>query len=321
MSSSMSLSRAFTTRRVRASTELAESKMPQRSITHKGSTPHSLRNKISGPVELVHTTNMLSYNAPDIPRSGRSNSTSKSDTDSDSHSASDSTPPTSPDASVTDEYPSPQPNHLSTYFIAPGKPLSRDLTPEPVPAIPRRSPSHTKKNSYDAIARQRSISQQRSMSQMSRDSDRTVSTKHSLTFSRSSSTSTRASSASHSSAQQAAIKTAPPPPMPVVSPLASPQLLQTKNPPPPPRSVPEPHPFGAELAQVTELAEEFSASSKGGPYIMDEDDQYLHSHGLMKLNFDDYMNDVQELFDVFYQQPPKRAPRVHVPIPAGPAWI
>jgi hypothetical protein len=313
----MSLARAFTTRKGRMSNDLGDSKMPQRSITHKGSAPQSLRTKISGPVQLVHTTNMLSYNAPDLPRSGRSNSvTAKSDFDSDALSAGDSTPPTSPEASPADECPSPQPNHLSSYFIAPGKPVARDLQPESAPAIPKRSPSHTKKNSYDALARQRSVSQ------MSRDSDRTVSTKRSITFSRSSSTSTRASSTSHVSAQHSHLSgKETPPPIPAVTPLSSPQLQQG----PLPRLIPEiAHPFGAELAQVTELAEEYS-NAKNALYVIDEDEQYLQSHGLMKLSVDDYMNDVQELFSLFFQQPPKRMPKLSqqqpVAVPAGPMWI
>lgn len=307
----MSLSRAFTTRMGKRNLDLADSKMPQRSGTHKGA-PQNIRTKISGPVELVHTTNMLSYNAPDLPRSARSNSTSKSDTESDTLSTADSTPPTSPEASsITDDCPSPQTNHLSSYFIAPGKPVARDLQPDAAPAIPKRSPSHTKKNSYDAIARQRSISQ------MSRDSGRTISSKPSLTFSRSSSTSTRASSASHSSSAQHMSK---PPPVPsFTTPITSPQLQQG----PSPRSTPESHPFGAELAQVTELAEEYSM--RNTPHVLDEDEQYLQSHGLVKLSVDDYMNDVQELFSSFFQQPPKRAPARNIPpqqpAAAGPMWI
>lgn len=310
----MSLSRAFTTRRVRLSNELAAESKMQRSATQKGGSPQNIRTKISGPVQLVHTTNMLSYNAPDLPRSSRSNSTAKSDTESDALSTGESTPPTSPEASLSDDCPSPQPNHLSSYFIAPGKPVSRDLQPDSVPAIPKRSPSHTKKNSYDAIARQRSISQ------MSRDSGRTISSKPSLTFSRSSSTSTRASSASHGSAQQHLTKEAPPPVPSVSTPISSPQMHQG----PPPRSAPEPHPFGAELAQVTELAEEYSM--RGSPAGLDEDDQYIQSHGLVKLSIDDYMNDVQEIFSAFFQQQvPKRAParqfQPQQPAPAGPMWI
>lgn len=309
----MSLSRAFTTRKVRMSNELAESKMPQRSGTHKGA-PQSIRTKISGPVELVHTTNMLSYNAPDLPRAGRSNSTSKSDTDSDALSNGESTPPTSPEASLTDDCPSPKNNHLSSYFIAPGKPVAQDLQADAAPAIPRRSPSHTKKNSYDAIARQRSISQ------MSRDSGRTISSKPSLTFSRSSSTSTRASSSSHASSAQHMSKQQAPPVPAISTPMTSPQLQQG----PTPRSAPESHPFGAELAQVTELAEEYSM--RNTPHVLDEDEQYLQSNGLVKLSVDDYMNDVQELFSNFFQQAPKRAPTRRIPpqqppAAAGPMWI
>lgn len=90
-----------------------------------------------------------------------------------------------------------------------------------------------------------------------------------------------------------------------------------------PRSIPEAHPFGAELAQVTELAEEYSM--RDSPHILDEDEQYLEAHGLVKLSADDYMNDVQEIFSAFFQQAPKRAPSRSIPRqqpPAtGPMWI
>jgi len=300
--SSMSLSRAFTTRRARVGSASGDvPKIPQRSITTRA-TPQNLRHKISAPVQLVHTTNMLSYNAPDLPRKQRSDSvTHKSDSGSDVLTAED-TPPTSPDVSPAEPC-GPEPNHLSTYFMAPTKaPSNAPSTPKLVsssvhmeaPAIPKRSPSHTKKNSYDAIARQRSISQ------MSRDSDRTLASKASATFSRSSSTSTRASSASHMSTPQ---KDAPP--VPPVAPMASPHH---------PRTLADSHPFGPELAQVTELAEEYAVRSD--VHIIDEDAAYLDQHGLTKLSAQEYLNDVHTLFSTFFEDV-KGIPAVS----AGPMWI
>jgi hypothetical protein len=64
---------------------------------------------------------------------------------------------------------------------------------------------------------------------------------------------------------------------------------------------------------------------RGSPHVLDEDEQYLQSHGLVKLSADDYMNDVQEIFSAFFQQPPKRAPSRSIPQQqapaAGPMWI
>jgi hypothetical protein len=63
-------------------------------------------------------------------------------------------------------------------------------------------------------------------------------------------------------------------------------------------SGPEPHPFGNELAQVTELAEEYGVT--GGMQVIDEEEQELMSRGLFKFDADDYMREIQSFFaDVF----------------------
>ncbi len=270
----MSLSRAFTTsrRRLGLDTDSAPSFM-KRSNTTKAP---EFRPKISGPVELIHTTNLLSYNAPDLPRSSRSNSASSKAADSDTETfmTVDSTPPTSPDVAPGERdcaSPTPEPNHLSCYFQTAGQ-----TTPDPAaPAIPRRSPSHTKKASYEALARKYSVSRQ------SRDSDMSASSRPGLTFSRASSTSTRASSASHSSspAQKSAS----------VTPPANPSK--------------DSHPFGQELAQVSELAEEYGVSNSLKP-IDEEEEMYLSSRGLGKFSADDYLGLVHSLSSSFFAEHP-----------------
>ncbi|KAL6869812.1 hypothetical protein ACO1O0_001143 [Amphichorda felina] len=295
----MSLSRAFTTRRVKGNNDLGDSaKVPHRSNTlHKPSSQQPLRHKISAPVQLVHTTNMLSYNAPDIvpPRPSRTNlATAKTTSDeSDSMRTNESTPPTSPDDEPHDELRIPQPNHLSTYFMAPGSTIAGP--PADAPAIPKRSPSHTKKISYDIMGRKGSVSR------MSKESDQS---NHSLTFSRSSSTSTTASSTAPTTAPYT-VKRAPPMPQSVPKMAPIPQSQR------PPAKV-DTNPFGAELAQVTELAEEFS--NKGRLDVVDEDEQYLRSRGLSKLSADDYLNDVHALMATFWPQPTHSKP-------ATPLWI
>ncbi|OAA42679.1 hypothetical protein NOR_04810 [Metarhizium rileyi] len=290
----MSLSRAFTTRRRRGGSDLAGGlKMPQRSNTTK--LPVNIRDKISAPVQLLHTTNMLSYNAPDIPRSFRSNSTtskSASGSDVESQSIADSTPPTSPDVSS-----SPEPNHLSCYFKAAGSPsMTLPVEAEP-PAIPKRSPSHTKKNSYEAIARHRSVSR------MSRDSDNSSFFKAGQTFSRPQSTSTRASSASHMSSPLSQKQSTPPPPPPSSTASTTLTQLQPK----------ESHPFGQELAQVTELAEEYNNTSVCLDTI-DEEQQYLDNRGLRRFNPDDYLSAIQGVSAIFFPE------RNHA-TSAAPLWI
>ncbi|KAG5988465.1 hypothetical protein E4U43_004745 [Claviceps pusilla] len=294
----MSLTRAFTTRRLRGSSDAVEpdKMVPQRHRSHSIKTPHDIRNKISAPIQLLHTTNMLSYNAPDIPRPVRSNSTHSgmSQTDADAPSAVDSTPPTSPDVDS-----SPGPNHLSCYFKASGSPFVAATPSETeAPAIPRRSPSHTKQNSHDAIARQRSASR------ASRDSDQSSSMRGCQTFSRSPSTSTRASSASHASNpfSQKLASASPIPPTPSVPYTISPQA-QAK----------ETHPFGHELAQVTELAEEYTIKTQLN--VIDEEEQYLFNHGLQKVSPDDYTSAIQSISAMFFPE------RRHAAPAAPPLWI
>lgn len=52
------------------------------------------------------------------------------------------------------------------------------------------------------------------------------------------------------------------------------------------------HPFGAELAQVDELAEEI-----GGRDVIDQDEHYLVGRGLHQWTADDYMNDIIAFFE------------------------
>ncbi len=290
----MSLSRAFTTRRWKTGNDSEGGgvssfiNMPKRSNTTKS--PEA-RLKISAPVQLLHTTNMLSYNAPDLPRASRSNSaSSKSEDDSDTQTNA-STPPTSPDVSPAERCasPTPEPNHLSCYFQSAGQ----QTTPDPsAPAIPKRSPSHTKKASYEALARKSSL---RSVSRMSRDSDHSIASKVGQTFSRASSTSTRASSASHTSTPFAQKPTSAPT-TPVIS-----------------KPSKEQHPFGQELAQVSEIAEEYGIGRQLNA-IVEEEEQYLQANGLVKFSADDYLGAIQGLAAAFF-------PEVkHAAAPA-PLWI
>lgn len=299
-----SLSRAFTTRKAKMSLDMSDiHKSPLRSNSTRELRQPILRHKISAPIQLVHTTNMLSYNAPDLPRPSISNSSVsvKSDADSEANSTTESTPPTSPDVSPIDECPSPVPNHLSTYFMIPEKPHAtptKKVAEPPPPAIPKRSPSHTKKNSYEAIA----MSRQRSISRMSKESDHTISSKASYTFSRSSSTSTRASSVSSNHSNPHILKSTAP-------------LLSTPTPPTSlkQRAYKETHPFGKELAQVTELAEEYGG--KTNSQMDEEDSQVIKSRGLVKVAAEDYLSEIQGLFATFFTESTTHART------AAPLWI
>ncbi|KAG4414986.1 hypothetical protein IFR04_011860 [Cadophora malorum] len=224
----MSLSRAFTTRRNAKMDDAAL----KRNLTTKHSFGSSLRQiKISAPVELLSTTNMLSYNAPDLyPSSGASRSSQSGD-ESDRSPSNRSTPMTSPDNSSVES--SPKPNHLSCYFGT-SKSIASDTD---APLIPKRSPSHTKKLSVERSASRMSASRKGSMS------------------------------TARSSINMFA---------------ANPDVV-------------EQHPFGNELAQVSELAEDFGIS-KERLAVVDEEEQELVSRGLFKFRAEDYMSEIQGLF-------------------------
>lgn len=292
----MSLARAFTTRRGKQpSVDMAVT--PQRSNTVSRGIG-SIRNKISAPMGLTHTTNMLAYNAPDLyPKSASSGSFSSSRSDDESDAATnDSSPPTSPDVGTTpDRAESPEPNHLSCYFTAPGQKPFPGSTPAPV--IPKRAPSHTKKASMDNLA-------SHANTRLSNQSNNSVSTKSSSVLSRSASVSTTATAASGVSQ---AIKS------PVPSIPASPSTRVSGGPPKrrtADRHEPA-HPFGQELAQVSEIAEEFGVRDK--IQITDEEEEELKAKGLFKFQAEDYVNDVQSIFASFFQSEAKASP--------APIWI
>ena len=64
---------------------------------------------------------------------------------------------------------------------------------------------------------------------------------------------------------------------------------------------PEPdHPFGAELTKVNELAEEIGARDV---LVLDDDEQFLMSHGLCKFGAEDYVDEIVGLFGGCYNNP------------------
>jgi hypothetical protein len=64
------------------------------------------------------------------------------------------------------------------------------------------------------------------------------------------------------------------------------------------------HPFGHELAQVSELAEEFSLATKAeisaASKAMQAEEQELRSRGLLKYSADDYMSDIRGLANLIF---------------------
>ncbi|KAM3086648.1 hypothetical protein ACMFMF_000594 [Clarireedia jacksonii] len=241
----MSLARAFTTRRAKKLDVSAPAPPPQRSATPKLAHGTIKRNQISSPVELLSTTNMLSYNAPDIyPKNGaRKLSSISIHSGEESDNSRMTTPLTTPDnSSIESSSPStPEPNHLSSFF---GRPSMQSISSnDDAPSIPKRAPSHTKK-SHEILSRKRSETRM------------------------SSPKSPRATARSSIN-------------------MFSGNIVATID--------AEPHPFGNELAQVTEIAEEYGITQETLA-VVDEEEQELLSRGLFKFRAEDYMSEIQGLF-------------------------
>lgn len=312
----MSIARAFTTRRVKQSLQTSDLNSPPQRSNTKGSI--SIRNKISSPVELIHTTNMLSYNAPDLyPKTASSTDSHRSDDDmSDSVHTSGTTPPTSPDVESSPKRVlgqkrvlSPEPNHLSAYFTASSQTVEPKRQAEK-PVIPQRAASHSKKS-------QSELARQRSMSVLSDHSQHTVSTKASYTFSRSSSSSTATtatSQSSHPTQRGAKVSNA-------AANAAAIAAFVMSSPPRPQRSQrsqhrkeysESQHPFGPELAQVSEIAEEYGVKEQMNVVVTEEKE--MLAKGLLRFNANDYLCEIQEIFNDFF------AETEPVPIAAS-SWI
>ncbi|KAL1891785.1 hypothetical protein Cpir12675_004826 [Ceratocystis pirilliformis] len=180
-------------------------------------------------------------------------------------------------------------------------PISAPTMSDMPPAIPRRAPSHTKKASIDAV-RQRSGSftpahyapasshhpVSRSVSTATPSSpNRSIMSKSSMTFSRASITSTSTAATSHSSF--AAAKSPPMPSRPLYvaeSPYESRQA--------------EMSPFGQELAQVAEIAEEFGVKHR--LEVIDEEERELHARGLYAFAPEDYLQEIKAIRLSFFPE-------------------
>lgn len=119
------------------------------------------RGNISSPVELLSTTNMLAYNAPDI-HSATSSSTSSLQSPDDSELSfshqSFGSHITTPDDSPIDSNPVPSyfPKRSATVTSHPRSSTSTSSSTD-APLVPKRALSHTKR-SHQELARKRSLS-------------------------------------------------------------------------------------------------------------------------------------------------------------------
>ncbi|KAI4150117.1 MAG: hypothetical protein LQ340_004253 [Diploschistes diacapsis] len=264
----MALARALTKRyKAGMPADEVSQAMPTRVSTLKRLDKPIDRSQISLPIELISSTNVMAYEAPDIHTlnlhsplsalSSASSSSFRSYADSEA-GASSSSSMTSPDIS---REPSPtvaEPKHTSYFPSSIAKPTSptTPATPQSLifkeniaPSVPSRAPSHTKKT-HHALARKRST-------RLSNEPDE-------------------------------APAAAPAPLSPTKLPKLTLELPIQANKP----ECTE-HPFGAELAQVKEVAEEFGVTDVR---IWDEEEQFLLENGLGKYGVEDYLNEIQPLF-------------------------
>ncbi|KAJ5887545.1 hypothetical protein N7495_007586 [Penicillium taxi] len=156
------LTRAFTRRNKRPE---VSAPMPYHGEGHVRFNSGTIkRDNISGPVQLLSTTNMLAYNAPDLRSPIGSSASSLQSRDDDSIS-----PRSLASSITTQDSSSPvEPNPLSAYFPKRSATVTSTVTSHPRsstqssssmlfdnPQAPRRALSHTKKSHQD-LARKRS---------------------------------------------------------------------------------------------------------------------------------------------------------------------
>lgn len=270
----MSFSRAFSTKRNKPEMEISLPMFIGRAASQRGGRPVP-RAKISSPMALVSTTNQHLHNAQAIDgvspieiRHVSSESTSSSSSeDSDTSNGSIHSHDTVTDASSVDGSPvspEPEPNHLSCYF----KPAvdttqhsrSNSTVTSPVspifdltPRPPQRAPWHSKK-AHEGVHRKRSI--QRMLSPPP----------------------SRGHSQTRSSAE--------------IIGIASPKRSAFVEAPRESNATPT-NPFGKELAQLDEVAEEFGQVVRSAE--RDADEVYMEAHGLGKFDAGDYMSEIQGL--------------------------
>ncbi|KAI1925885.1 hypothetical protein LOZ65_002696 [Ophidiomyces ophidiicola] len=248
MSNSQSIIRAFTKRQKRPK---VSAPMPFREGQVRFAPGTIDRSQISAAVELLSSTNVLAYTAPDLPGKQSPNGLSSSSSSSSFRSADDVdasnfTPATSPAVSSRVESPVSTEPSLPSYFNSSkqSKPSARSSasssqSKDSTPPIPQRALLHTK-----------------SHPNLGRD----PSTPKSML-----------------------------PPISLNHPDGSRINQEPYN------TLPESaHPFGKELAQVNEVAEEFTRS------VRDEEEEILLNKGLIKYRVEDYIFEIQDLYETYF---------------------
>lgn len=310
----MLIARAWTLRRKRD--EVSAPPPPTRSASMQFSEKPVDTRTISPPVALLSTTNMLSYNAPDVSavraqrkasfsvssRSSARSSADESDTSSTSHTSQDTalTDVSSIASSSPTSSPSPKEKE-TTYFhsksssLSPPIPLrlSRSASTSSFrhtsqttsllevdqglsPEIPQRAPSHSK-IAHEVLARKRSL--------------QAMSRTQSISSITSSSRETRRSSIEFFSRD---ITDAPAPSIPALGFASSPSLSGPSI----STSSSQHRPFDKELMQLYEIAEEFGGALRD--VERESDLRVIRQKGLARFCADDYLREIQSLSSGFF---------------------
>ncbi|KAI9727996.1 MAG: hypothetical protein M1828_005401 [Chrysothrix sp. TS-e1954] len=251
----MSLARSFTKRFGRSDTLSAGNDAPARSFSQRKPIKPG---QISLPVILLSSTNMLSYEAPDIAsmqKVAQASIQEVSSAPSSSRPSSDDATPMLTDGSSVESSPTVEYNHLSCYF--PGPTIKRSQSAKAiakadsnVPALPSRAPSHSKRE-HERMARKRSV--------------------------RSSSGST---AASHKSSPTTSVDPA--------FAAAAAAYIPDQESPASLASPPAAHAFSQELERLNEVAEEFVAVAGG--WEAEDDALVMKQKGLQKVSAEEYIS-------------------------------
>jgi hypothetical protein len=273
----MAMARSLTTSRVRNNYD--EPAMPNRLLKPSKSVANF---KISAPV-LLSTTNVQTINANDVATAQKmrkvssvsSASSGNSDKESDASSS-----PRSRGTSVTDNSSvgsspsSPRPGDSDSFTSSPSPRRakssfdlkSRSLPREPPPSVPARAPTHSKL-AHEQLARKKSLQNLPARPPPPRS-------------------------------------VPPPPPVPPVPPItreqrASADMFRA--------TVAESHhPFGKELEQLDEIAEEFGGVVRDA--AREADLRVMRTRGLKKFCAEDYMADLTGLFAHYFPAPAAARP-------------
>jgi hypothetical protein len=260
--SNMSLARAFTLRGKKSEANISPISMG-RAASHRNGKPVN-RAQISSPVALVSTTNMLSYSAPSIASAQSANYRDFSASTASSTSGEDS------DASTNSIHSNDTNTDMSSVDESPICAAPNHLSSYFQPAVdttnnsPIHSPSMSTSATFEApILPQRAASH-------SKHAHESLSRKRSVQRMQSPPTSARASSE------------------------FTPSLGASIE-------APRDNPFGKELEQLDEIAEEFGQTVRNAEY--DADTAYMRSHNLGVYAASDYLNEIHGMIaETFHEQ-------------------